>query len=88
MPRLRLQTNLLAAIEAAGRAGGTDPHLFPRPDAGSAAKKKFGFLPELGFGARVRTMPLSESARLLLGVFLQVSFCWGKRCCCQLTAFR
>ncbi|XP_009987744.1 PREDICTED: TBC1 domain family member 1-like, partial [Tauraco erythrolophus] len=64
--------NLLEGIEAVGRAGGTDPRLSPRPDAGNAAKRKFRFLPELDFGARVRTMPLSENTGLLRSVFLQV----------------
>lgn len=63
-------------LEAA--SGGTDPRLSPGPDVGSAAKSKFRFVPELGFGARVHTRALSEDTRFLLSVFLQVSVCLGK----------
>lgn len=66
MPQLRLWKNLPEAIDAVSRAGGTDPCLSPGLDASNAAKRKFGFLPELGFGARVCTMPLSENTTLLL----------------------
>lgn len=49
MPQFHLWKNLLEAIDTVGKAGGTDPHLSPRPDASNAAKRKFRFLPELGF---------------------------------------
>ena len=73
-----LWKNLLEAIDAVGRAGGTDPRLSPSLDASNTAKRKFRFLLELGFGAWVCAVPLSENTMLLLSVFLLVSLCWGE----------
>lgn len=61
MPQFRLWKNLLEAIDAAARAGGTDPHLSPRLDASNAAKRKFRFLPKLGFRVWVHAMPCQRT---------------------------
>lgn len=79
MPRLHLWMHLLEVMDAAGRAGGTDPHLSLQPDAGNAAKRKLRFLPALGIGTGVLTLPLTENPMLLLSVFLQVIFCLGEK---------
>lgn len=72
-------TASLVVVDAAGRAGGTDPHLSLHPDASNAAKRKFRFLPALSIGTRVLMLPLTENPMLLLSMFLQVIFYLGEK---------